>query len=95
MLLPSHTYCMQQTGGLTRGMTLRPIQATERIAPCEPANSSRAAPTTKLRATRYRALLRGRAFRPWSGKILLNNISPIGCSVLVMMVSGVSLAKPA
>ncbi len=51
---PSQAYCTQQTGGLTRGMTLRAIHVTERDrARCWPPKSSGAAPTMTLRAIRH------------------------------------------
>jgi hypothetical protein len=61
------SYCTQQTGGLTRGITLRPIQA--RIAALTPrplGHDRHWRRPSILRAIRYRAVLRGRAFRPYN-----------------------------
>ena len=61
-------YCTQQTGGLTRGITLRAIQTPSACASIRLLTGStvrgRFARTTTLRASRYRTFSRGWAFRP-------------------------------
>ena len=59
-------YCTQQMGGLTRGITSRAIQAEDASRLGKTGAACRNPRHTILRAIRYRALLRGWAFRPLS-----------------------------
>ena len=67
MLSSRPAYCTQQTGGLTRGITSRAIQVSDADRPGKTWCSAPQPHHTTLRAIRYRAVLRGWAFRILQG----------------------------